>query len=93
MPWEGSAQQLSLPALLSEGREFHGGAAKENGREKVPIRRHKALLFPDQRNKTARKHVSKPGGNAVFYDDPVSLARGRFSNLYVILSDAIPPEV
>ena len=27
------------------------------------------------------------------YDDPVSLARDRFSNLYVILSDAIPPEV
>ena len=37
--------------------------------------------------------MAKPGGNAVFYDDPVSLARDRFSNLYVILSDAIPPEV
>ena len=35
----------------------------------------------------------KPSGDAVFCDAPISLTRDRFSNLYVILSDAIPPDI
>ena len=57
--------------------------------ERLPFKRKKgkgqlpALTLP----------MIKPSGNAVFCDAPISLTRDRFSNLYVILSDAIPPDI
>ena len=50
-------------------------------------------LSDDPAKPVSYTHLIKPSGDAVFCDAPISLTRDRFSNLYVILSDAIPPAI